>query len=196
MSARQLQFDPEEELALTATYGPTEVREHRFDLDPVGFRLWWRSTALRRRAEVVMIVQRPDGRLLLHAKAHYPPDIFRLPTGGVQWGETVLEALAREQSEELGFSLPPESMPGLIRYALHYDDQTLRFASYLFRLRSEKDLRLSPRDPAEAIAEFHWLDPRDLPGVAQSLRDSSHGWHNWGAWRAVAHDLMAECCQL
>ena len=56
MSARQLQFDPEEEQALIANYGPTKVREYQFDLDPVSYRLWWRSTALGRRAEVVMIV--------------------------------------------------------------------------------------------------------------------------------------------
>ena len=195
MSPGQLQFDPEEEAALIAKFGPTMERECRFDLDRAGFRLWWQSTALRRRAEVVMIVQRPDGRILLHAKGHYPPGTYRLPSGGVQWGESVLEALAREQVEALGLRLQPEGMPGLIRYELRYNGQTLHFASYLFRHCVGKKPRLSPQDPTEAIADFCWVEPENLPSVAKSLRGSSHGWRNWGAFRAVAHDLLVECNQ-
>jgi 8-oxo-dGTP pyrophosphatase MutT (NUDIX family) len=192
MSSGQLQFDPEEEAELIASYGPTVERECRFELDRAGFRLWWQSTALRRRSEVVMTVQRPDGRILLHAKGHYPPGTYRLPSGGVQWGESVLEALAREQVEELGLRLPPESMPGLVRYEFQYDGRTLHFVSYLFRHRVGIDPWLSPQDPTEAIADFCWVDPRDLPSVARSLRASSHGWYNWGAFRAVAHDMLAK----
>lgn len=195
MSARQLQFDPKEEQALIAAYGPTKEQDCRFELDRTGFHLWWQSTALRRRAEVVMAVQRSDGRLLLHAKGHYPPGTYRLPSGGVQWGESVLDALARELMEELGLQLLPAAMPGLVRYALVYDGQSLEFASYLFRFRVGKILRLSPQDPTEAITDFQWLEPEDLSSVAESLRGSSHGWHNWGAFRAVAHDLLVECSQ-
>ena len=188
----QQQFDSEEEQALIASYGPTVERECRFELDREGYGLWWRATALQRRAEVVMIVQRPDGRLLLHAKGHYPPNTYRLPSGGVQWGEGVLEALNRELREELGLHLPVEAMPGLIRYTLHHEGHELHFASYLFHLRAELRTKPSPQDPGEAIADFHWLDPQDLPTVAEALRGSSHAWRNWGPFRAVAHDLLAE----
>ncbi len=195
MSARQLQFDPEEEQALIAAYGPTKERDCWFELDRTGFHLWWQSTALRRRAEVVMVVQRSDGRLLLHAKGHYPPGTYRLPSGGVQWGESILDALAREQMEELGLQLLPTTMPGLVRYTLYHDGQSLNFASYLFRLRAGENPRLSPQDPTEAISDFEWLELKDLSSVAESLRGSSHGWHNWGAFRAVAHDLLVQCNQ-
>jgi 8-oxo-dGTP pyrophosphatase MutT (NUDIX family) len=192
MSAVQQQFDGEEERALIAGYGPTIERECRFELDRVGYDLWLRATALQRRAEVVMIVQRPDGRLLLHAKGHYPPGTYRLPSGGVRWDEGVLEALDREQWEELGLHLPVEAMPGFVRYTLHHDGHLLHFASYLFLLRAERNPVLSPQDPTEAIAEFRWLDLQDLPTVAEALRGSPHGWRNWGPFRAVAHDLLAE----
>jgi 8-oxo-dGTP pyrophosphatase MutT (NUDIX family) len=108
----------------------------------------------------------------------------------------VLAALAREQVEELGLQLPPEGMPGIVRYELQYDGQTLHFASYLFRHRAGNAPLLSPQDPTEAIADFCWVKPRDLPAVAESLRASSQGWHNWGAFRAVAHDLLVECNML
>jgi NAD+ diphosphatase len=193
VNPRQWQFDREEERALIAAYGPTKERECRLELDLIGFRLWWQATALRRRAEVVMTVQRPDGRLLLHAKEHYPPDTYRLPSGGVQWGESILNALAREQMEELGLQLSPEAMPGIVRYTLHHQGKSIAFASYLFRLRAGENSLLLPQDANEAITEFRWLELKDLPAVAESLRSSTHGWHNWGAFRAVVHDFLVDC---
>jgi len=65
----QSQFDQAEEQSLVASFGPTEQRECRFELDETGYAYWWLITALIRRAEVVMVVQRPDGgpfRAIIH----------------------------------------------------------------------------------------------------------------------------------
>ena len=50
----------------------------------------WRKD-IDRRAEVVFAIQDERKRIWLHAKAHYPSHIFRLPSGGVNWDEPILE---------------------------------------------------------------------------------------------------------
>lgn len=189
----QPQFDPTEEQALVGRYGPTRRREVEFTLDDVGFRYWLNATVIRqRRAEVVLIVQRPDGRLLLHTKTHHPPGTYRLPTGGVQWDEPVLEALAREQGEELGQHLALAGMAGIVHYTFSFGERAIPFASYLFVLRAGEDLSPQVQDPSEAISGFRWVAPGDIPAVAQQLRGVSHPWRGWGRFRAIPHELLAE----
>ena len=48
--------------------------------------------------EVCMVVRRPNGKLLLSIKTFYPRGAYRLPTGGVDHGEPILDALLREIS--------------------------------------------------------------------------------------------------
>jgi 8-oxo-dGTP pyrophosphatase MutT (NUDIX family) len=186
------QFDEAEEQALVARYGPTKRREYHLELSEIGRAYWQRAIVLIRRAEVIMIVQRPDGRLLLHTKGHYPPDTYRLPSGGVRWGESVLDALAREQWEELGLRLPAAAMPGIIRYRFDHDRWTIPFASYLFLLPATDEMAPAAQDPTEAISGFRWVQPGDLPAVADHLHTLIRAWGNWGPFRAIAHDVLAE----
>jgi 8-oxo-dGTP pyrophosphatase MutT (NUDIX family) len=188
----QSQFDEAEEQTLISRYSPTEQRHCRFELDAASYGYWQQATALFRRAEVALVVQRPDGRLLLHTKAHYPSDAYRLPSGGIHWGENVLDALAREQWEELGLRLPPATMPGLIHYTFHHAGQTIPFASYLFVLQADVEPSLVVQDPQEPISAFRWILPGEVPPVADHLRGIIRAWGRWGAFRAIIHDLLAE----
>ena len=187
----QSQFDSAEEQALVARYGPTLEREYRFELKEIGYAYWWQATALERRAEVIIAVQRPGGELLLHTKGHYPPGTYRLPSGGIRWGEGVLQALAREQWEELGLDLAPAAMPALIRYSLHHGARAIPFASYLFLLPAGGDVVPHPQDPDEAVSGFRWIAPRELDAVAGHLRGLVRAWGDWGPFRAIAHGLLA-----
>lgn len=188
----QRTLDEAEAQKLIAWLGPTVERECQFNLDERGYAYWWQATALVRRAEVVMVVQRPDGWLLLHTKAHYPAATYRLPTGGIWRDEPVLDALARELWEELGVRLPPVAMPGLVRYTLHYQGRTIPFASFIFFLRVEPDARLVPQDDCEAISDLCWVEPSQLPAVANQLRQVDRAWGDWGRFRAIAHDVVVE----
>ncbi|MCS7179708.1 MAG: NUDIX domain-containing protein, partial [Anaerolineae bacterium] len=49
-----------------------------------------------REGEVVLLLRRADGSLLLHTKTFYPDGVYRLPSGGIRRGEKVLAAAARE----------------------------------------------------------------------------------------------------
>src|SRR5438045_4001889 len=53
-------------------------------------------------AEVCMVVRRPTGEVLLSIKTFYPRGAYRLPTGGIDRDEPILDALLRETLEETG----------------------------------------------------------------------------------------------
>ncbi len=142
-----------------------------------------------RRGEVVLVIERPSGGLLLHRKAHYAAEHFRLPTGGVNLGEPVLAAALRETAEETGLQVAVQRFMAVIDYTLRFDAIRLPFVSYLFHLR-ETGGRLS-LDGGE-VAAFRECTPADLPAIAAALRSILGQRGYWGRWRALAHDVAAE----
>ncbi|MGL4649177.1 MAG: NUDIX domain-containing protein, partial [Caldilineaceae bacterium] len=89
-----------------------------------------------RRAEVVFAIEDPSGGVWVHAKAHYPRHIFRLPSGGIHWQEGVEAALLREVEEETALRVEVARFLGLIEYLFLHEGQEAHFASYVFHLRS------------------------------------------------------------
>src|SRR5438132_14274637 len=67
--------------------------------------------------EVCMVVRRPNAKLLLSIKTFYPRGAYRLPTGGIHHGESVLDALVREAYEETGLELAVRRFLSRIAYA-------------------------------------------------------------------------------
>ena len=57
-------------------------------------------SATDRYGEVCMVIRRPNGRLVTAKKTFYPLNGYRLLTGGINYGEPVLDALLRETHEE------------------------------------------------------------------------------------------------
>ncbi len=142
-----------------------------------------------RRGEVVLVIERPNGALLLHRKAHYAAEHFRLPTGGINLGEPVLAAALRETAEETGLEVAVQRFLAVIAYRLWFDTIRLPFVSYLFHLR-ETGGQLS-LDGGE-VAAFRECAPAELPAIAAALRSIPHERGYWGRWRAVAHEVAAE----
>ncbi len=58
-----------------------------------------------RYGEVCMVVRRKNGRLLTMKKTFYPVNAYRLPTGGIDHGESIFAALLRETNEETGLEV-------------------------------------------------------------------------------------------
>ncbi|MBP9072479.1 MAG: NUDIX hydrolase, partial [Caldilineaceae bacterium] len=99
-----------------------------------------------RRAEICYVMHRgvPAHGILLHHKAFYPGPAFRLPTGGVDPGETVWDTLVREIYEETGLIVKTgedgagdvvvEDFLGVVSYGFHHQrlDQHFSFATYHF----------------------------------------------------------------
>jgi ADP-ribose pyrophosphatase YjhB (NUDIX family) len=143
-----------------------------------------------RRGEVVLAIERPTGQLLLHRKAHYAADHLRLPTGGVNLGEPVLDAALRETAEETGLQVAVQRFLAVIGYTLRFDVIRLPFVSYVFHLcETGGQLSLNGGE-VQAFSEC-W--PAELPAVAAALRSIPDERGYWGRWRAVAHEVAAEC---
>lgn len=186
---------PSELEALTAEFGPQP--HHHGALTGEG---WWeevRRSLAQRRGEVLLVVQRPGGEVLVHTKRFYPPGTYRLLSGGVGWAETAWAALHREMAEETGLPIRSATWWGLITYTLYPTEEArqredpalaLPFVSFVFHVRTEGDPR--PADAGEAISGFRWIRPADLPEVAQRLEALNGPWQGWGRFRAVGHRFV------
>ncbi len=177
--------------ALIARYGPptqsdVDLGELRFA--PIG--------QPDRRAEVCMVVQRPDGTLITAQKRHYPAGVFRLLTGGIAPAESVEQALLREIVEETGLETRVTRFLALLCYRRGASPPV--FATYAF-LCEEYAGELMATDPAEEIVAFRMVTPAELRNLAATLemQADSYGahvrgsWQAWGRFRALTHRAVA-----
>lgn len=144
-----------------------------------------------RRGEVVMLIRHRDGRLWLHRKRQYPPGAYRLLSGGIQRDEPALAAAQRECWEETGIRAEPAACLGILRYRLQRAGATLRFISYFFLIEGG-DAEPAPQDLGEQICSFQRVAPADLSLVAVRLREVPPDWQDWGQFRALGHEFVAE----
>jgi len=187
-------IDAQEMVALEQTYGPFPRQHCRLAVRGSHLEYWGQKVLRDRRGEVVLVIQRDSGEVLLHTKTLYPPGVYRLPSGGVSWGETVSASLRREVYEETGFTAWEERFLGLVSYDFRGADRSVSFVSYVFLLTGVQG---SPdvKDEDERISGFKWVSVSELPAVAAALRslpEDSPGRQDWGRFRALAHDFAAE----
>jgi len=183
----------ERELAqLRSRYGPFPRHDVRLAMS-AGSLAFYRRAFRKRRGEILFVLQRPDGDLLLHTKHSYPAGVYRLPGGGIERDEPVRHSLAREVLEETQFSVADESFLGLIAYEFTGSGPAVRFVSYVFQIPNIRGEPV-PLDDSEGISDFRWLPPGQLPEVAtvlKNLADDAPGRSDWGRFRAVGHDFVA-----
>jgi ADP-ribose pyrophosphatase YjhB (NUDIX family) len=182
-------INPQEIEELARRYGPSERRSHSLERGAERCEYWRRALA-KRRSEVIFVVKRAGG-LILHTKDFYPPGTYRLPSGGVKWGESVLSALHREAREEMGLEIEVERFLGLLEYEIRCKEDALPFASYVFLVRDDGGEPI-PQDEEERILSFRQVPVAELAAVADSLRGLEHDWQDWGEFRAIAHDFVVE----
>ena len=186
-------IDEAEVSRLSAAYGPAERRQMLVEMDLASFENWWEKvvTKSNRRGEVVLAIQRPDGQVLLHTKRFYPPGTYRLPSGGVHPGEAVLAGATREAKEETGLDVTVERFVGIVEYEFRHGQRHLPFVSYVFLTRAGADVPVV-QDPDEQISGFRYVSPAEIRQVAAQLRALSPDWSDWGAFRALPHDMVAD----
>lgn len=147
-----------------------------------------------RRGEVVMVIDRPGNTVLLHRKSWYEPGIYRLPTGGIERGESIELTLERELKEETGLRIIDGQLLGILVCDIAFERKRLQFPSVIFRLvELEGELQLP--DSPEDISDFRDLPIDDLPRTAARLRKIPAPRTGWGRWRAAAHDWTHELLQ-
>lgn len=144
-----------------------------------------------RRGEIVLAMPRPGGRVLLHTKDFYPAGAFRLPTGGIDIGEPVVEAALREIGEETGLAARLERLFGVVEYEFRHAGESMPFVSYVF-LTGETREKPHVTDASERITEFREVEWQALLGIAEGLERLPGEWNDWGRFRAIPHRLVLE----
>lgn len=195
MQAPQLRelIDETEVTWLMSRYGPAPRLHVPIAMGKTDFDYWWQKLVEQRnrRGEVVLAIQRADGNVLLHTKSFYPNGLYRLPTGGIFLWEKVLASARREAKEETGFDIHAICMAGMITYTFHHDGRHMPFVSYVLLVRSD-ETQPAAVDTAERISDFRFVSPARLRHVAQTLRQLGGHLAGWGAFRAPAHELVAD----
>lgn len=207
-----------EEIAyLHQLFGPTPHQQHRLTVDtPFLNGDNQLLTSGTRRAEICYVMHRGDPReaVLLHRKAFYPLNAYRLPTGGIHQGESVLDTLIREIEEETSFHLDflsasstsgspvgtavvLQAFLGTLSYDLYHRSQgrVHTFATYHFLVAAPADALPVSLDPEEQVAGWLWRSAEDMAAIAANLETVGRNradWDDWGKFRALSHRFVAE----
>lgn len=157
-----------------------------------------------RYGEVCMVIRRPNGLLLTMKKTFYPPQAYRLLTGGIKHGESVFDALLREVHEETGLQTEVRRFLTLVAYKTTNTGEKPAFYTFAFLL-DETDGTLEVLDDEEQVEGFREIAPAQLPQVAdylEQLKTQGHysaaidgSWGDWGEFRAVIHRKVWEALQ-
>ncbi|MDH7481977.1 MAG: NUDIX hydrolase [Armatimonadota bacterium] len=139
--------------------------------------------------EVVLVLLRPGRRVLVHTKAFYPSNVYRLPSGKVGKNESPIEAAQREIAEETGLQPAEIQKIGEIIYMLRCNNCKQEFRSHVF-LCAETFEKPQPTSKEEEITDFKEVDILELKAIADQLRNLPAEWSSWGQMRAVAHDFV------
>jgi 8-oxo-dGTP diphosphatase len=105
-----------------------------------------------------------DGKVLVVRRARKPAlNLYTLPGGGVEIGETLSEAVTREVREETGLAVEPVALAGerevIVRDAQGQVERHFVILCFAARwLSGEPVLN-------EELDDARWLDPADLRGL-------------------------------
>ena len=102
-----------------------------------------------------------DGRILLVRRARAPGrDLFSLPGGVVEAGETLAEAVAREVLEETGLTVEPVQLAGYREVIVR--DADGRVERHFVILPFACRWRAGEAAPSDEVAEARWVDPNEV----------------------------------
>jgi 8-oxo-dGTP diphosphatase len=106
-----------------------------------------------------------EGRILLVRRARAPGrDLFSLPGGVVEAGETLAGAVAREVLEETGLIVEPVRLAGHREVIMRDADGRVErhFVILAFACR----WRAGEAAPSDEVAEARWVAPDEIAGLA------------------------------
>jgi 8-oxo-dGTP pyrophosphatase MutT (NUDIX family) len=135
-----------------------------------------------RRGEVVFCVKRPNGKYILITCEEYPKGIFRVPTGGINYNEDIIEAILRETKEELGIEVKIADFIGVLKIKFFYGKTYSIFYSYIFLL-DEIGGRLLEDATDEEISQVMEVDLDGFVKVLDELINIDQNWVDWGKFR-------------
>lgn len=142
-----------------------------------------------RRGEVAFAVKRPNNRIIIVRTSFYPKGVYRIPTGGINYGENIIEALHREVKEELGLIVKIEKFIGVIRYRINYNTGSFNFYSYSFLLNEIGGNIMTDAIDNE-VSEYKEADLNILNETVSKLRSFNDSWKDWCNFRAFSTEFV------
>lgn len=131
------------------------------------------------RVTVAAVIRDEKGRHLLVEEAPQGKRVLNQPAGHLEPGESLVEAVIREVSEETCHDFSPAGLVGVYQWRVSAEGPTyLRFCF----IGSAKAIQDCEYDPD--IFDTHWLHPEELasgrwtlrsPMVMQCIRDAESG---------------------
>lgn len=125
---------------------------------------------LKLRQKVRAVITNEAGQVLLVRPHGYSEDQWTLAGGGVEAGESPVEAMRRELAEELGIACDQfDELPVSNRFVYSEDYKLKRSLDHdgqdavMFFVRVPQDGRLQLQ--CEEIAEARWFDPDEAAGA-------------------------------
>jgi ADP-ribose pyrophosphatase YjhB (NUDIX family) len=135
-----------------------------------------------RTVEVGMLIQRTPGWVLLQTKRHYPPGVFRLPTGTLRPDEGIEGAMLRELHEEA--NLVPGAHRRIFDLTYEVPGRGQDFVTHAYLIQAPRG-ELRPNDPSEAIGAWREARITELERLAGELSRLEPPWQGWGLFRAA-----------
>lgn len=144
-----------------------------------------------RRGEVAFCVKRLNGKYITTRSWYYPDNIFRVPTGGINYGEDIIEAVRREVLEELGLITEIERFTGVIQYNIKNKNNSFIFYSYGFIL-NEINGNILEDATEDEVSEFKEVNTEEFKELVNLLESTDGKWRDWCKFRAESTKFAYE----
>ncbi|MDY4975710.1 MAG: NUDIX hydrolase [Clostridia bacterium] len=141
-----------------------------------------KQVQIDRWGEVAFAVERKNGKFIVIRAASYPDGIYRIPTGGIQFGEQVSHALFREIQEELGLKVELVQFLGAVGYDICYEKERLPYISFVFHLKETGGTILKDATQHE-ICEYLEADKKALTDICRRMEEHCASWQDWCSFR-------------
>jgi len=136
-----------------------------------------------RRGEVGFLLKRKNDKYVVVRSKKYPKYVYRIPTGGIRFSESALDALYREVKEELGVEFEIDTFKGIIEYEIKYQDEIIKFYSYLFGI-NEISGNLIEDATEDEISDYKEIGIKELKDMASRLINVEGAWKDWCGFRS------------
>ena len=170
-----------------ARFGAPQVWDGSREISAANAAMIGRSSARGRAHDVTFVLRSDAGLIVIVRKPQFPEGAWRIPSGGVDVGESFDLGVKREALEETGLAIELTGYPLAAVSIFTHHGAAIPWTSHVVSARVTGG-ELAPRDRVE-IEDARWASMAELTGsVAEVLRRSGSPLF---AYRAELHDQIA-----